>query len=148
MATHASRYTDKTGKEFENFCYDLLDRTDYNVEEQVCIGTRPTYGKHYVDLEVILDEEFNKRNIISLKYQDVAGTAEEKIPYEQMCLQAACEEYGYSKAYIVLAGPGWKHDDSYRDGVFDKWMSTPDVFVLNFDEFLQEFNLIDNYNQM
>jgi len=148
MATHASRYTDKTGKEFENFCYDLLDRTDYNVEEQVCIGTRPTYGKHYVDLEVILDEEFNKRNIISLKYQDVAGTAEEKIPYEQMCLQAACEEYGYNKAYIVLAGPGWKHDDSYRDGVFDKWMSTPDVFVLNFDEFLQEFNLIDNYNQM
>ena len=148
MATHASRYTDKTGKEFENFCCDLLDRADYNVEEQVCIGTRPTYGKHYVDLEVILDEEFNKRNIISLKYQDVAGTAEEKIPYEQMCLQAACEEYGYNKAYIVLAGSGWKHDDSYRDGVFDKWMSTPDVFVLNFDEFLQEFNLTDKYNQM
>lgn len=148
MATHASRYTDKTGKEFENFCYDLLDRAGYNVEEQVCIGTRPTYGKHNVDLEVIGDEEFSERQIISLKYQDVAGTAEEKIPYEQMCLQAACEEYEYSKAYIILAGPGWKHDDSYRDGVFDKWMSTPDVSVLNFDEFLNEFNLTDKYNQM
>jgi hypothetical protein len=147
MATHASRYTDKTGKEFENFCHHLFDTAEYNVEEQVCIGTRPTYGKHNVDLEVFI-QEFDIRTLVSLKYQDVAGTAEEKIPYEQICLQAACEEYGYNKAYIVLAGPGWKHDDSYRDGVFDKWMSTPDVSVLNFDEFLNEFNLLDSYNKI
>jgi len=147
MATHASRYTDKTGKEFENFCHHLFDTAGYNVEEQVCIGTRPTYGKHNVDLEVFI-QEFDIRVLVSLKYQDVAGTAEEKIPYEQMCLQAACEEYEYNKAYIVLAGPGWKHDDSYRDGVFDKWMSTPDVSVLNFDEFLNEFNLLDSYNEI
>ncbi|AMO42843.1 hypothetical protein BJD43_gp187 [Cyanophage S-RIM50] len=135
MATHASRNTDQTGKHFEYFCEHLLSLCGHNVDEQVNVGLRPTGGAHNTDL--IVDEEI----IISLKYQDVAGTAEEKIPYEQMCLQHACETYGYKKAYILLAGPGWKHDDSYREGVFSQWMNTPDVVVINFDEFLDTFDL-------
>ena len=91
MATHASRRTDKTGKDFENLCEYILCLSGVNVEEQVNIGLRPTGGAHNTDL--IVDEEV----IVSLKYQDVAGTAEEKIPYEQMCLQHACETYGYKK---------------------------------------------------
>jgi hypothetical protein len=148
MATYASRYTNKTGNSFENFCYYLLDSALYNVESQVCIGLRPTRGKHIVDLEIVVDEEFNVRFLVSLKYQDVDGSAEEKIIYEQICLQAACEDYGYEKAYIVLAGDGWKHDDSYREGAFSKWVNTPNVSVLNFDEFLVEFNLTDKYNEL
>ncbi|AIX17489.1 hypothetical protein Syn7803C66_52 [Synechococcus phage ACG-2014b] len=139
MATHASRRTDKTGKDFENLCEYILCLSGVNVEEQVNIGLRPTGGAHNVDL--IVDEEV----IISLKYQDVAGTAEEKIPYEQMCLQHACETYGYKKAVVVLAGPGWTHDDSYRENVFGQWMNTPDVSIINFDEFLDEFQLWETF---
>ena len=144
MATHASRRTDKTGKDFENFCEHLLSLAGHNVEEQVNIGLRPTGGAHNTDL-IIKNYQYDTDVIVSLKYQDVAGTAEEKIPYEQMCLQHACETYDYSEAFIVLAGPGWKHDQSYRDGVFSKWMNTPNVCVLDFDEFLEEFELWETY---
>ena len=139
MATHASRCTGKTGKDFEHLCEYILCLSGVNVEEQVNIGLRPTGGAHNTDL--IVDEEV----IVSLKYQDVAGTAEEKIPYEQMCLQHACETYGYKKAVIVLAGPGWTHDDSYRENVFGQWMNTPDVSIINFDEFLDEFQLWETF---
>lgn len=141
MATHASRNTDRTGKSFEYLCEHMLSLADYNVDEQVNIGLRPTGGEHNTDL--IVDSQ-----IISLKYQDVAGTAEEKIPYEMMCLEHACFTYGYESAIIVLAGPGWKHDDSYREGVFSTWMHTPHVRVLNFDEFIAQYNLFDVYNAL
>ena len=139
MATHASRRTDKTGKDFENFVYHLLDLGGYNVEDQVNIGLRPTGGAHNTD--IVVDEE----TIISLKYQDVAGTAEEKIPYEQICLQHGCETYGYKKAYILLAGPGWKHDQTYIDGGLNKWMTTPNVEVIDFDTFLDTFELHETF---
>ena len=139
MATHASRRTDKTGKDFENFCEHLLSLAGRSVDEQVNIGLRPTGGAHNVDL--IVEENV----LVSLKYQDVAGTAEEKIPYEEMCLQHACQNYGYTKAFVVLAGPGWKHDQSYRDDVFSEWKNTPNVSIINFDEFLEEFQLWETY---
>ena len=138
MATHAPRRTDKTGKDFEYLCEHMLSVAGHNVDEQVNIGLRPTGGAHNTDL--IVDN-----TIVSLKYQDVAGTAEEKIPYEQMCLQHACFNYGYDSAIIVLAGPGWTHRDEYRDGVFDTWMHTPNVRVLNFEEFLSHFDLWETY---
>jgi hypothetical protein len=141
MATHASRQTDQTGKAFEYLCEHLLDVAGYDVNEQVCIGVRPTGGCHNTDLIV-------ENTIISLKYQDVAGTAEEKIPYEQICLQHAIETYAYTRAIIVLAGPGWKHDDCYRDNCLSNWLTTPDVFVMNFDEFLTEYQLHDTLAQL
>lgn len=139
MAKNPSRRTDKTGKCFEYFCEHLLYLSGVNVDEQVNIGLRPTGGAHNTDL--IVDEEV----IISLKYQNVGGTAEEKIVYEQMCLQHACETYGYKKAVVVLAGPGWAHDDSYRENVFGQWMNTPNVSIINFDEFLDEFQLWETF---
>jgi len=141
MATHASRRTDLTGKHFENHCYDLLDKAGYNVEEQVNLGLRPTGGAHNVDLVIIEDEVEDAQVLISLKYKDVAGTAEEKIPYEQISLQHACETYGYKKAYILLAGPGWKHDQTYIDGGLNKWLNTPDVEVIDYDKFESLFSL-------
>ena len=141
MATHASRQTDKTGKDFEYLCEHLASLKGCDVEEQVNIGLRPTGGAHNTDL--IVDG-----TIVSLKYQDVAGTAEEKIPYEQMCLQHGCFTYGYDSAIIVLAGPGWKHIDGYREGVFNTRMHTPNVKVMNFDEFLTHFDLWETYLEL
>jgi len=143
MATHAPRYTDKTGKDFEYFCEHLLSLAGHNVEEQINIGLRPTGGAHNVDLIINVTDEI--RDIISLKFQEVAGTAEEKIPYEQICLQHACETYNYRSGIIVLAGSGWKHDDCYRENVLNKWMNVPNVKVINFDEFLEMYDLWETF---
>mgnify|MGYP001186598687 FL=1 len=132
--TNASRNTAKTGKCFEYWCHHLLDERGYNVDEQISIGLRPHGGEHNVDL--IVNHEDDTRDIISLKYQEVQGTAEEKIPYEQDCLQHACETYGYNSAYIVLAGDGWTHRDAYIGGAFDKWHITPNVKVIDYDMFI------------
>ena len=125
-----TRRTDKTGKDFENFVVHTLEEMGLNVTEQDIVGCRPTGGNHVTDVIV------NERVIVSLKYQNVAGTAEEKIPYEQMCLQHACQTYGYEKALLVLAGPGWKHDKEYIDGCFSEWMNTPNVEVIDYDTLL------------
>ncbi len=46
---------------------------------------------------------------MSLKWQQVGGTAEEKIPYEIIKLLHGLHENGrvYDKAYILLGGDGW-----------------------------------------
>ena len=61
-----------------------------------------------------------------------------------MCLQHATETYDYEDAFVVLAGPGWSHKDSYVEGGFDNWMDTPNVKVLDFDGFLEEFQVTLN----
>ena len=39
--------------------------------------------------------------------QQVAGTAEEKVPYEIICLVDAMAAGEYARAYLVLGGEGW-----------------------------------------
>jgi len=138
--THAPRRTDKTGKYYEYFIEYLLGRKGYNVDEQDNIGLRPTGGEHNTDL-IVEDWDTGEKEIISLKIQMGQGTAEEKVPYEAMCLQHACETYGYTHAVIVLAGDGWKHDDAYINGAFSKWMNTPDVEVISHDTFMERYDL-------
>ena len=121
----------KAGKEFENFVVHHLEEMGLDVEEQVCIGLRPTGSCHIVD--VIVESEI----LGSLKYQFVAGTAEEKIAHEQCCLQHACDTYGYKKAFLVLAGPGWKHAKAYKEGCFAKYLRTPNVEVVSYEEFME-----------
>ena len=135
MSTNASRRTHKTGKYFEYFCEYVLSEAGYNVDEQVCIGLSPHGGHHNKDL--IIEEE----DILSLKFQQVQGTAESKI-IEEMCdLQDACDRYGYKRAIIVLAGNGWKHADALISGVYRKWVNTPDVQVVYYQTFLDIYEL-------
>jgi len=53
-------------------------------QTQVNIGSRFGSGRHIVDV-VAEDSEGNKI-LISLKWQQVSGTAEQKVPFEAMCL--------------------------------------------------------------
>jgi hypothetical protein len=46
--------------------------------------------------------------LVSMKWQQVSGTAEQKVPYEVICLLEALESVNYAKAYLVLGGEGWK----------------------------------------
>ena len=94
-------------------------------------------GKHKLDILLNGDE------LISLKYQRVQGTAEEKIPFEFMKLQHAIDDYGYKSATIVVAGPdkAWKWKDYYLSDDFCAKMKSiyPDVRIINHDQFVQEY---------
>ena len=94
-------------------------------------------GKHKLDILL------NGNELISLKYQRVLGTAEEKIPFEFMKLQHAIDDYGYKSATIVVAGPdkAWKWKDYYLSEDFCAKMKSiyPDVRIINHDQFVQEY---------
>jgi len=101
------------------------------------VGKKRNGGKHYCDIVINSDE------LISLKYQRVQGTAEEKIPFEFMKLQHAIDDHGYKSATIVIAGPdkAWKWKDYYLSEDFCAKMKSiyPDVRIINHDQFVQEY---------
>jgi len=127
-----------TGTNYETEVENLLEEfSDHKVESQVMVGAKRNGGKHYCDI-VINDDE-----LISLKYQRVKGTAEEKIPFEFMKLQHAIDDHGYKSATIVVAGPdkAWKWKDYYLSDDFRAKMKSiyPDVRIINHDQFVQEY---------
>jgi len=58
-------------------------------------------GSHVVDA---VAEKNGKQILISVKWQQVSGTAEQKVPFEVLCLLEAIENGPYQKAYLVLGG--------------------------------------------
>jgi hypothetical protein len=137
MATSASRDT-TTGNNYETEIENLLEEfSDHRVESQVMVGKKRNGGKHYCDIVINGDE------LISLKYQRVQGTAEEKIPFEFMKLQHAIDDHGYKSATIVVAGPdkAWKWKEYYLSSDFCAKMKSiyPDVRIINHDQFVQEY---------
>ena len=82
-----------------------LEAGGYQIDEQTQVGTRPNGRKHMVDLIATRD---GHSILISLKWQQVGGTAEQKIPFEAICLSEALKQCHpkYDKAYIVLGGEG------------------------------------------
>lgn len=85
-----------------------LKRGKYRVGTQVLIGTRLGGGKHRVD--ALAEDAAGRKILISLKWQQAGGTAEQKVPFEVMCLtDAVLNSRGeYCRAYLVLGGEGWK----------------------------------------
>lgn len=137
MATTSSRDT-TTGKSYEDVVEELLiEHTDFKVQSQVNIGEKRNGGRHYVDILL------NEKQLISLKYQRVPGTAEEKVPFEVMKLQHAVDDHGFHSAVIVLAGPdkAWKWKDYYLSDEFQTSMKQiyPDVRIISHQQFVEEF---------
>jgi hypothetical protein len=91
----------------------------------VVAGTRPNGGKHYVDVVARKD---GRNILVSLKWQQVGGTAEPKIPFEIICLAEAIaqsakaekQEDRYGKAVLVLGGDGWTLKEWYLSGELKK----------------------------
>ena len=154
MATHASRDT-TTGKVNENKIEDfLIEHYDGDVHSQVEVGLQfDTKKKHILD--ILLDGEvlLKKRRktpislhkggtLISLKYQKVEGTAEEKIPFECYKLQDAIDRYGYKSAIIVLCGnDGWTLKEYYLSDKFTDILklTAKDVTIMTEEKFLEEY---------
>ena len=126
-----------TGRTYEKKIYFLFEQLNYSFRRQVNIGKKRNGRKHIIDL-------IKGKTLISLKNQTVAGTAEEKVPFEAMKLQHAIDDYGYDDAIIVLNGDsGWTWKDYYLSNEFQESMSVlyPKVKIMSHEQFIQEYNL-------
>ena len=54
--------------------------------------------------------------LVSLKWQQTSGTAEQKVPFEVMCLADAVRAGKAKRAYLVLGGDGWTLRDYFTSG--------------------------------
>ena len=125
----------RTGQVLEQMVLPALERGGYTVRRQVNIGTRLGGGKHMAD---ILASKVGHHVLISLKWQQSSGTAEQKVPYEYMCLAHALSENKqfFSKAYIVIGGTGWTKDSFFMTGLND-WVATDEeVVVIRLENFV------------
>tara|TARA_R100000388_G_C7134654_1_gene107081 strand:- start:51 stop:533 length:483 start_codon:yes stop_codon:yes gene_type:complete len=151
---HAPRDT-STGKvneaDIEQF---LSENFNHSVYPQAELGTQFSTGKTHI-VDVLLGGSAYKKKktakrwisqhqggtLISLKYQKVEGTAEEKIPFEFWKLQDAINKYGYKKAIIVLCGnEGWTLKEEYLSEEFKAQMKIiyPDVTITDEENFRAE----------
>jgi hypothetical protein len=128
-----------TGSVLEQMVYPALEKGGYHLRRQVEVGVRPGGGKHFVD---VLAERQGLRTLISLKWQQVSGTAEQKIPYEIICLADALTSGNYNAAYLVLGGPGWKLRKFYTEGGLQQHLiHASKVSILDLETFIGRANM-------
>jgi len=85
----------------------------YEVSKQVKIGCRPGGRTHNVDA---IARKNNEAILVSLKWQQTSGTAEQKVPFEIMCLADAIRGGFGQRAYLVLGGEGWTLREYFTSG--------------------------------
>jgi hypothetical protein len=107
--------TTTTGAVLEAMVLPALSRGGYLYRTQVNIGVRFGGGKHIID--IVADGVDDQQFLISMKWQQVSGTAEQKVPFEAMCLaEAVRTSPEFTRAYLVLGGEGWKLRDFFVKG--------------------------------
>ena len=128
----------RTGKDMEAYIRIALERGGYEYQEQVRVTDRLGGGGHMADFVAILDGECI---IISSKWQQTSGTAEQKVPYEYMCLaHVLSNSPEIHRAYIVLGGEGWTKHEFYLNGL-DGWVATEEfVDVVRLENFIAKAN--------
>jgi len=102
-----------TGAVLEAMILPALARGGYAAVKQHTIGTRCGGGAHKVDAIATRGDE---RILVSLKWQQTGGTAEQKVPFEVMCLADAVTAGHAVRAFLVLGGDGWKLRDYFTSG--------------------------------
>jgi len=129
----------RTGSVLEAMVLPALERGGYAFQTQVKVGQRPGGGTHRVDA---VAEKGVRKWLVSLKWQQVGGTAEQKVPFEVICLAEAVEQGGYQKAYLVLGGEGWKLRQFYIGGGLSKYLrGTEHVEVVTLEGFVATANM-------
>ena len=128
----------RTGAVLEQMVLPALEMGGYSVERQVLLTERLGGGRHYAD---IVASKENERIVISLKWQQASGTAEQKVPYEFMCLaDVLAKDDSIQKAYIVIGGDGWTKHKFFLNDLND-WVNTDEfVDVVRLDSFVAKAN--------
>lgn len=128
----------RTGGVLEQMVLPALDQGGYSYNVQVKIGQRLGCGQHLVD---VVAEKNGQRLLISMKWQQVSGTAEQKVPFEVICLLEALESNNYQKAYLVLGGEGWKLRHYFVGDGLKKYLAYADrVEIVTLESFVGRAN--------
>lgn len=133
----------KTGRVLEQMVIPSLDKGGYKTKEQVNVGKRPGGGNHQID---VIASGKKDNFLISLKWQQVSGTAEQKVPFEVICLTEAIlkSKKKYKKAYLVLGGSGWRLRDFYTSGELKKYLEYDKIVdILTLEDFIAIANKHD-----
>ena len=94
----------RTGTGQELMIESLLEFNHYNYQKQVFIGKQLFNNRYKADF--VIDRSI----IVSLKWQQVAGTAEQKVIYEIASLIKIIESDNFKKAYVVIGGNGFSQN--------------------------------------
>ncbi len=94
----------RTGTGQELMIESLLEFNHYDYQKQVFIGKQLFNNRYKADF--VVDHSI----IISLKWQQVAGTAEQKVIYEIASLIKIIENDNFKKAYVVIGGNGFSQN--------------------------------------
>jgi hypothetical protein len=128
----------RTGGVLETMVLPALKMGGYSVQIQAPMGCRPGGRKHKVD---VLAEKDARKLLISLKWQQVGGTAEQKVPFEVICLMDAVKEHKLAKSYLVLGGAGWTLRDFYVGGGLKSYLKYAElVDILTLEQFVAAAN--------
>jgi hypothetical protein len=103
----------RTGWVLEQMVLPALKQGGYSYNTQVRVGNRLGHGSHVVD--AIADKD-GAQILISLKWQQTASTAEQKVPFEVICLAETMHAGDYQRAYLVLGSEGWSLRQFYTTG--------------------------------
>ncbi len=127
-----------TGAVLEAMILPALRLGGYDYETQVLIGDRIGGHKHKVD---VLARKGDSRVLVSLKWQQTSGTAEQKVPFEVICLAEAVTNGVAQKAYLVLGGEGWTLRKFYTDGGLTSHLThSAAVEILTLESFIAKAN--------
>ena len=94
-------------------------------------------------VDLVASKPGGKPILVSLKWQQVGGTAEQKVPFEVICLLKALRNNDgmYGRAYIVLGGGGWTLRDFYVGGGLKDYMKDSErVSVTSLEAFVAAAN--------
>jgi hypothetical protein len=128
-----------TGAVLERMVLPALEKGGYSHKSQIRIGERFGGGSHFVD---IVAERGDDRFLISMKWQQVSGTAEQKVPFEVICLEEALRTGSYRRAFIVLGGDGWKLRTFYAEGGLNHYLKVSgNVEILTLEAFVARANM-------
>jgi len=117
-----------------------IEHGGYLWHQQEVVGTRLGGGRHRVD---VIIWSATQCFLVSLKWQQVSGTAEQKVPFEAICLADAIlsSEGRITKAYIVLGGQGWRLREFYVGGGLREYLVHADlVEILDLETFVARAN--------
>ena len=131
----------RTGGVLESMIIPALDRGGYKWRKQVILGQRPGGGQHKVD--VLVYRADGGEIPVSLKWQQTSGTAEQKVPFEIICLAEAVskDRARFKKAYLVLGGEGWSLKEFYLKKGLDPYLRNCDlVEIMSLEGFVAKAN--------
>lgn len=138
METSGETNNTRTGDVLEKMVLPALDHGKYTYLKHQNIGKRfGALGRHLVDLVVTAPD--GATFLVSLKWQQTSGTAEQKVPFEVICLADAVRNSAgaYGRAYLVLGSGGWTLKQFFVSGGLNDYMQhVESVKILTLDDFV------------